>query len=359
MKRALLHIAKFIGLFALLRSLTRKQARILCYHAGNIGDERHYNPKLFCAPEHLRARLMWLRAKGFVPASLEQVATDQPGKHAGIRVAMTFDDGWYSSYRDLLPVMAEYGHRPTLYLHTEVYEMGTPVIPVCLHYILWKATARTVALASFSEDMNRAWALDDPVQRRHLHMAAAAWIATHAPSMIVACLERFAAALGIAAAELDLGSRRFSYMSQDELHAATAGGCSIELHGHVHEYVIGNPERNRANIEACRSRIVDAGLPRPQHYCYPSGGFDAKAARVMRAAGVATATTCLPGLVNTGNPDARYFLPRFLDGGDVSMIEFEAEMSGVLQLLRSLVRGQWLSSHASHEAEIEPEFSSI
>ncbi|QNA98062.1 polysaccharide deacetylase family protein [Massilia sp. Se16.2.3] len=125
-------------------------------------------------------------------------------------------------------------------------------------------------------------------------------------------------------------------MTADELRAAAAGGCAIELHGHLHEYVPGEPERNRANIEKCREKIEAAGLPRPTHYCYPSGAFDAQAPQVMRAAGVATATTCLPGLVRLDKPDTRYLLPRFLDGGDVSMIEFEAEMSGVLELLRRL-----------------------
>ena len=359
MKRAFLHTTKFFGLFALLRFATRRQARILCYHGGNVGDERHYNPKLFCTSEQLRERLKWLRAKGFVPATLEQATGAQSDAGSGIPVAITLDDGWYSSYRDLLPVMAEHGHRPALYLHTDVYEKGTPVIAVTLRYILWKAVAHTVELAGFSDEMNGAWELGDAAQQRRLRIAAEAWMAAQTPQAVVACLERFAGALGISAAELDLASRRFSYMTQAELRDAAAAGCSIELHGHVHEYVAGQPERNRANIEACRTRIVDAGLPEPRHYCYPSGAFDTEAASVMRAAGVSTATTCLPGLVDARDPNARYFVPRFLDGGNVSTIEFEAEMSGVLQLLRSLVRGEWLSPRASRSAETEPAFSAI
>ena len=359
MKRAFLHTAKFLGLFALVRLATRNQARILCYHGGNVGDECQYNPKLFCTSAQLRERLDWLRANGFVPATLEQAASAQPDTRSGIPVAITLDDGWYSSYRDLLPVLAGHGHRPVLYLHTDVYETGTPVIAVSLRYILWKAGARSVELAGFSDAMNGAWELGDPAQQRRLRIAAEAWMAAQTPQAVVACLERFAAAVGISAAELDLASRRFSYMTQEELRDAAGAGCSIELHGHVHEYVAGQPERNRANIEACRTRIVGAGLPEPTHYCYPSGAFDAGAASVMRAAGVSTATTCLPGLVDARDPNARYFLPRFLDGGNVSMIEFEAEMSGVLQVLRSLVRGQWLPSKASRPAETEPAFSSI
>lgn len=358
MKRAFLHIAKSVGLFALLRRLTRDQARILCYHGGNVGDEHRYNPKLFCTPEQLRQRLEWLRAKGFIPATLDEAADWQPGTRAGIPVAVTLDDGWYSSYRDLLPVLAEHGHRPSLYLHTEVVETGAPVIAVSLRYILWKAGARNATLAGFGDGIDGDWQLGDATQQRRLRIATEAWLDAQPPHAVAACLERFAGALGIGAATLDLASRRFSYMTPGELRAAEAAGCSIELHGHLHEYVSGEPERNRANIDACRARIVGAGLAEPRHYCYPSGAFDAQAAHVMRTAGVATATTCLPGLVNARNPDARYFLPRFLDGGDVSMIEFEAEMSGMLQLLRTLVRGQWFNAPAALPAEAEPAYSS-
>jgi len=335
-KQAVLRAAKAAGVFALVRAATRRQPRILCYHGGNLGDERRYNPKLFCTREQLRERLEWLRRTGFVPATLDEVATPGFASAQGIPVAITLDDGWYSSWHDLLPSMAEYGYRPALYLHTEAYEAGAPIIPVSVRYILWKAGPVTATLAGFGAAMDGQWALGQRDERHRLCAAAEAWLLAQAPQDVAPCLERFAAALGVAAADLDLASRRFSYMTREELQAASANGCAIELHGHLHEYVPGQPERNRANIELCREKIVAAGLPRPTHYCYPSGAFDAQAPEVMRAAGVSTATTCLPGLVRLKDGDTRYLLPRFLDGGDVSMIEFEAEMSGVLELLRKL-----------------------
>jgi peptidoglycan/xylan/chitin deacetylase (PgdA/CDA1 family) len=337
-KQAVLHAAKFAGVFALVRAATRKRPRILCYHGGNLGDERRFNPKLFCTREQLRQRLDWLRRHGFVPATLDQVVTPGAAPDGGIPVAITLDDGWYSSWRDLLPAMAEYGHRPVLYLHTEAYEAGAPIIPVSVRYILWKAGPVEATLAGFGPGMDGQWKLGERERRHALCAAAERWLQAQAPQDVASCLERFAAALGVTPQQLDLASRRFSYMTQEELQAASAGGCAIELHGHLHEYVPGEPERNRANIEKCREKILAAGLPAPTHYCYPSGAFDGQAPEVMRAAGVSTATTCLPGLVRLDDADTRYLLPRFLDGGDVSMIEFEAEMSGVLELLRTLAR---------------------
>ena len=334
LKKAVLVAAKSAGLFALMRAVTRKRPRILCYHGGNLGDERQYNPKLFCTPEQLRQRLDWLRGHGFAPATLDE--TLAPGDGRKIPVAVTLDDGWYSSYHDLLPVLAEYGYRPVLYLHSEAFEQGAPIAGVALRYLVWKAPRKPVQLAGLSAELDGGYDLARDTDRRMLVERAERWFRTFAPGDLEAALLRLSDAVGVAPAALDLASRRFSYMTGDELRKAAANGCAIELHGHVHTYVPGELELNRANIERCRESIVGAGLPHPVHYCYPSGRFDPAAPAAMRAAGVRTATTCLPGLVKVTGPDDAFFLPRFLDGGDVSMIEFEAEMSGVLELARKL-----------------------
>ena len=341
LKTAVLTAARSAGFFALMRAVTRKRPRILCYHGGNLGDERQYNPKLFCTTAQLRQRLDWLRGHGFVPATLDE--TLKPGDGRGIPVAVTLDDGWYSSFHDLLPALAEYGHKPVLYLHSEAYEQGGPIVGVALRYLVWKAPRKMLDLAGFTPGLDGNYDLARDGDRRMLVERAERWLRTFAPGELEAALLRLAAAVGVSAETLDLGSRRFSYMTTAELRQAAANGCAIELHGHVHSYEPGKLEVNRANIERCRESIVAAGLPNPVHYCYPSGRFDPAAPAAMRAAGVRTATTCLPGLVNIAGPDDAFFLPRFLDGGDVSMIEFEAEMSGVLALARKLaavVRGR-------------------
>lgn len=349
-KQIVLRLARSAGVFALMRAATRKYPRILCYHGGNLGDERLYNPKLFCTTEQLRQRLDWLRSKGFVPATLDEVADGKPAPARGIPVAVTLDDGWYSSWHDLLPVLAEYGYRPALYLHTEAFQGGAPIIAVSLRYLLWKAGEKRVAVGGIDPDVDGAYDLADPAQRRRLLGAAEAWLMRQPRAEVASSLERLGSAIGVTPAQLDLASRRFSYMSADELRAAAAGGCSIELHGHVHEYLPAQNARNQANIEACRGAIMAVGLPHPTHYCYPSGAFDDGAPEVMRAAGVRTATTCLAGLVRLRNADSRFFLPRFLDGGDVSMLEFEAEMSGFSELLRKLARRGGHDAHALRPA---------
>lgn len=340
-KTIVLHLAKGMGLFALFRTLTRGTPRILCYHASSLGDEHLFNPKLFCRPGLLAQRLQWLKHKGFVPSSLDALLRAKTGRSAaGIPLIITLDDGWHSTATDLLPVLARYGHEPVLYLATKVFASGCPVIDVCIRYIVWKSPLQSARLQGLHAELDGVYALDQRTERERLCVAAEKWLAMFDGNAVAnqAALERLSTAMGVTADTLNLASRRFSYMRRDELLAAAHGGCHVELHGHVHQYLSGQSECNRADIETCRQHIVASGLPNPRHYCYPSGAYDAQAPAMLATAGVSTATTCVPGLVQNANGDNRYFLPRFLDGGDVTMIEFEAEMSGVLGFLRRVIR---------------------
>jgi peptidoglycan/xylan/chitin deacetylase (PgdA/CDA1 family) len=151
-------------------------------------------------------------------------------------------------------------------------------------------------------------------------------------------LEQLSSCLNLGPDQLALESRRFEYMNKQELLELPAQGCSIELHGHIHNYPSGNTEAFKKDLQQCSDTIVSAGLTSPVHYCYPSGNFDAAASAVLSAMGVCSATTCLPGLIRTPTPVQNHYLPRFLDGESISMLEFQAEMSGFTELVRTLVR---------------------
>ena len=107
-----------VGLFALARHLTRHRVRILCFHGGSLGDEHRFNPLLFCTGEHLARRLAWMDAHGFswvsLPAATDMLKGTAPRPR--LPVVLTFDDGWYSTYSALLPVLARHGVPSTLYL---------------------------------------------------------------------------------------------------------------------------------------------------------------------------------------------------------------------------------------------------
>src|SRR5450830_344233 len=261
-KNLLLHTLKHLGIFALCRVITRRRPRILCYHGGSIGDEYRFNAKLFCPRDVLEERLLWLNRNGFVPAGLDDLDARSATSPSGIPVVITLDDGWYSSATELLPIMASHGHQPVLYLATKVFMQGTPVLDVCVRYIVWKSTVKAVTISQFGAVIDGSYDLSQRADRERLCDRAEQWVEPWLRDVVLVntMLERFASALGVSAHTLDLRSRRFNYMSRDELLAAAEAGCRIELHGHAHLYLPGQAEKNRQDILACRQHIIEAGL---------------------------------------------------------------------------------------------------
>lgn len=339
-KRLVYGAARAAGLFALARLLTRHRVRILCFHGGALGDEHQFNPLLFCSGEHLAERLSWLRAKGFSWTSLPDAVDMLKGslRRPHLPVVVTMDDGWHSTAAVLGPVIERHGVPAALYLGTGHFLRGQPVPEVSVSYLLWKLAGATVHVRGLDPALDGCHVLSDTLERRTLLIRAVQWVRQAPVADVSGRLEQLAAALGLDAKVLDLASRRFSYMDDEAVHTLRAQGWSIELHGHEHRYPIGDPDALERDLLQCQAAFADAGLPRGRHYCYPSGRHDDVARRVMPQHGVASATTCMPGLCPDGDTDALYYLPRFLDGASIPPVIFEAEMSGFADGVRWLAR---------------------
>jgi peptidoglycan/xylan/chitin deacetylase (PgdA/CDA1 family) len=110
----------------------------------------------------------------------------------------------------------------------------------------------------------------------------------------------------------------------------------LQLHTHCHRLPVNDPEGLESEIVKNRSvleRIVHGPL---QHLCYPSGKFHPSQFPLLQKLGVKSATTCLSGF---NYPDTeRFALRRFLDGENITQLEFEAELSGFLELMRKFRR---------------------
>lgn len=334
--------ARTLGLFALSRYLTRSRLRVLCYHGGAIGDESGYNPKLFCKADRLRGRMEWMRRRGFRFVRLDDAVTQQDSTDAkpSLRTVVTFDDGWYSTASELLPVLSEMKIPSTLYLSTLNFLEGWPILNVAVRYTIWKSCKQSATIQGWGSGVDGEYDLRQAEERQRLAVGMVKAIEQSASGreQVCAALARFADCLGLPASELQLESRRFDYVTKNELLDLPRQGCTIELHGHVHEYPKGNPARLVEDLSKCRGIIAGLGLAEPRHYCYPSGSFGAEASEALDGMGIRSATTCIPGLVTDVSGHRRHYLPRFLDGEDVHSLEFEAEMSGFSELMRKGLR---------------------
>ncbi len=332
-------VARAVGLFALCRLFTRSRIRILCYHGACLGDESSYNPLLFMTAETFRRRVDWLQTKGFKVISLERAvdALDNTIDAGRLPTVITFDDGWRSAATRLIPVLAEKGLPSTLYLHTGHFGKDWPVLGIVVDYMLWKANRPLINIVGLGAFIVGSYRVADAADRDRLVESSCRWLVSHPATRasITERIHRLAKSMGLDIDDIALASQRFDYLSYDELLQLSEQGCTVELHGHQHRYPEGDPEAFAADLVACREAILELGLPKPQHYCYPSGVFADEAEMTLNRLDIRSATTCVPGLIHPSRGvSRRYFLPRFLDGEHLSMLVFEAELSGFADVLR-------------------------
>src|SRR5262249_5330720 len=97
-------------------------------------------------------------------------------------------------------------------------------------------------------------------------------------------------------------------------------------------------DREAVNSEIAENRrLLEQVVSYPlEHFCYPSGVYGLHQAEWLAALGIKSATTIEPGL--NYSDTRRFALRRLVDGGPVSNIEFAAEMSGFMEVVRSFRR---------------------
>lgn len=335
-KSTIYKMLRISGAFKLVSHLYKRQVLILCYHGGSLGDEWTYNPRLFMRAETFRSRIKILVDGGYSFISLDDLVTKNKADLPDKSICVTFDDGWKSTFTELIPVLAEHSISSTLYLHTQKFVDQMPLYNVAVRYLVSKARN-----AFIYSNHNLPWQngdydlrLPDDVNRLILDLDA--WIKTNdlTKGEVYSLLSQLALVLGAQGDGVEFGDGRFDYLSADQACLLPILNCNIELHGHCHRYPMGDPEAFSQDLLECKKAILDVGLEVPKHYCYPSGNHDSLASHVLREHNVISATTCISGFVDEKSLAAPHYLPRFLDGEDVSEIEFRAEISGISDIFR-------------------------
>jgi peptidoglycan/xylan/chitin deacetylase (PgdA/CDA1 family) len=279
-------------------------------------------------PRTLRRRFEILRETQCTVLSLSEALTRlRDGTLPERAVVLTFDDGLFDFRVHVAPMAAEFGYPVTVYLSTYYSVYQSPVFPVMLSYLLWKARGRRLSMGTVGvPDV-------EVTAENHASMLAAfgrhvAQARLHATDK-AKLLEEVAAALSIDYAEI-LRKRILQLMTPEEVASLDQRWVSVELHTHRHRTPTDRPSfedeivRNREIITAATGR-------NPTHLCYPSGRFETRGFEWLRALGVESAVTCQPGLA--AKSDEMFALPRFIDTEPTSQSAFRAWVSGVAQLL--------------------------
>jgi peptidoglycan/xylan/chitin deacetylase (PgdA/CDA1 family) len=337
-KIAVLHAAKSLGLFTLTRKLTAGGLQILCYHGFSHDDEHRFNSQLFVSAQFFKRRLEKIVAMDKHVISLaEGIRQIGNGAVQPDCVVITVDDGWHETVDIALPLLSAHGFPWTLYLSTYYAEKQTQILNVYMQYICWKTIEAQIECVDIDPALRGSWPLGTRAEQR-----AAGLQLTALGQKLDTADERQDFVRHVAVilkidqlkAEKD---RLFYGVSAAATTKMAAAGADIELHTHCHTLValdypafIEDLRKNRAFIEAATGS-------KATHFCYPSGFYEEKHLQWLQANGVVSATTARSGLNYSTTP--LLALNRFLDGENIADIEFEAELSGFLELARK-VRGK-------------------
>jgi peptidoglycan/xylan/chitin deacetylase (PgdA/CDA1 family) len=327
-----LRVSKALGLFRLARRVTPRGLRILCYHSVALENEHAFLPKMFVSPQTFEKRLRFLADHGFPVLPLgEAVSALRNGTLPAGATTITFDDALYGTYRLAWPLLRRFAMPATVYVTTYYVAKRAPVFGLLVEYMFWKTGRPSLDPRGLGVPSTGMIDLADPLAKTR----AAADIVEHGETR---CTEEERGALARALAErLDIDydrvarERLFNLMTTEEIRELAAAGLDVQAHTHRHQF----PEdEDIAQRELADNREVLEPLTgrRLEHFCYPSGFWSERQWPWLAAGGFKSATTCEPGFNYAETPPLA--LRRFLDGEQISDLEFEAEMCGYKELLR-------------------------
>ncbi len=239
---------------------------------------------------------------------------------------ITFDDGFYDFYKLALPMLREFAYPATLSISSTHYcGYPLPIFNLMISYLLWKS-GRTMLdwgdaglppmpLRTYPERVNETRALAQLAENRQLDTRGKDELSRD-----------LAVHLGIDYDDL-LQSRLFQLITPEEAASASRAGVDVQLHTHRHR-----TPRDQAlftrEIRDNRDRIREFTGQEAVHFCYPSGDYAPEFLPWLRELDVKSATTCEKGLASRHSEPL--LLPRLLDDDQVTPVEFESWLCGIL-----------------------------
>jgi len=333
-KRAMYRVCKGIGLFHLSRHMTRSGLRILCYHGFEILDESRFLPRTFISKDTFDRRLAFLRANRFQVLRLgTALGLLERGELPPSATVITIDDGFSSTYSCAYPILKAASFPATIYVTTYYSAKERPVFRLAVQYMFWKGRRGILDMEGLSGPDSRKVSTDRNEDRQ-----ARMWDVIHYgeescnEEQRAALLDTLGVRLGVEHESI-LSRGIFHLVTLDEVAMMHRGGIDIQLHTHRHAFPC---EEARAKREIRENReVLSSVISGPlEHFCYPSGIWSKEHWPWLTELGIKSAVTCEAGLNYADSPALA--LRRFIDGEDISQIEFEAELFGFAEALRRI-----------------------
>jgi len=341
-----LYVARTLGVFAVAQYLTRKRLRILCYHGLSIGDEHEVVPYMFMRKETFERRMQILKKRRVPVIALDAAVRKlKAGEINSAETVITFDDGWASNLTTGLPILERFGYPACIYVTTEHLTAGAEAFNVALFYMLCRSRRRTLKLQNVHPRIDGTYDIAKDLQATTIALIDAAENAVPLLADRQQLLRPIAGALGM---DLDrvLENGRFHLLRRAEIEELYRRGIDIQLHTHTHRLPDSDFDAMAEEIEQNRDALKGILGVVQSHFCFPSGKYYQRHLPWLMKLGIASATTCDPGLNDPGTPVM--LLKRYVDSDQFSAIRFEAEICGLRELarnLRSSLKRYWPDRH--------------
>jgi peptidoglycan/xylan/chitin deacetylase (PgdA/CDA1 family) len=274
----------------------------------------------------------YLFQNGYPVLPLEQAVEGLQKKNLmACATVITFDDGFYSVLEKAVPVLLDLRFPSTIYVTTYYCLKGNPVFRIVIQYMFWKTTKTMVDLTDLGVEHAREICLQDEASKKNVTWKIINYAESHMDEeQRVRLCEELGKRLAVGYSTI-VSKKQFAIMTPEEIREASAAGIDIQLHTHRHRLPV-EPELVRKEIEENRNILEPITGRLIRHFCYPSGIYQKEHFSSLAAVDVISAVTCDSGLNSIGTQTLA--LRRFLDGNTIPWIVFEAEMSGLIELLR-------------------------
>jgi len=332
LKRILFTFIKYTGGFHLSRYLTRNRLRILCYHGISLAEENKFRPGVYMHPDTFRRRMEILRNGSYTVLALDDALKNlYADTMPNCSTVITIDDGWTGTASIAAPILNKLSFPSTLYVTSYYLKNRTQVFNIALAYILMIASKLHLKIEDLAEGLHGTFDLGNAEERENCFTH----IITYGKTLNGAecrqqLLDSIANRLEVSEALNVPGL--FRIMSHEDIASVLASGMDIQLHTHRHNFPCNDKCAAEREIIDNREELMKTVSGTLLHFCYPSGEYTPNHAKWLKEWGIESATTCDVGL-NTAETNP-YFLKRILDTDILSDIEFEAELSGFIELKR-------------------------
>jgi len=333
-KKFFYRICKMLGLFKVSRFLSRYSLRILCYHGFEIFDESNFRPLTFIKKSTFENRLSLIKNNNIEVIPLDDaIRLLNENKLPPSAIVITIDDGFYSTYKYALPLLQEYSFPAVVYLTTYYVIKQTPVFRLVVQYMFWKSEEEKLEISGLAGSDRGFLNITESLMKKRVTWTIISYGEKECnQSEREVILEKLGNRLKVNYDRIKK-SRMFSMMNFEELKELQSKCINLELHTHRHIFPI-DREKAISEIKENRNILENELKIRANHFCYPSGYWDSKQFLWMKEMGIKSGVTCDQGL-NYGSSSV-LALKRFLDGENISEIEFEAEILGFSEIMRKI-----------------------